>query len=143
MSKKLTEHFSYAEMTVSGWASSRGIDNTPSDKEYANLLVAAKGMENVRSILGDKPIRINSAYRNPTVNKGVGGSKTSDHMNGYAVDFVCPKFGTPFEICKEIARSGLKFDQLIMENTWVHISFSPKDRNQILTKTSTGFRIGL
>lgn len=143
MSKKLTEHFSYAEMTVSGWASSRGVENTPSQEQYNNLLVAAMGMEEVRSILHNNPIRINSGFRNPKVNAGVGGSKTSDHMTGFAVDFVCPKFGTPLEICKAIAASGLKYDQLIQEGNWVHISFSPKMRQQNLTKNGSGFKQGI
>ena len=139
----LTSHFTYEECIRSGYAERNKIDNRPSDEELLNISIAALGMEAVRKILGDNPITVTSWFRNQLVNIGIGGSKTSAHMKGFAIDFVCPKFGTPFEICKEIARSGLKFDQLIMENTWVHISFSPKDRNQILTKTSTGFRIGL
>ena len=140
---KLTEHFTLEEMTVSDWAKNAQISNVPNDKQKACLLVAATNMESVRKILNDNPIKVNSGFRNPKVNAGVGGSKTSDHMTGYSVDFICPKFGSPLEICKAIAATDLKFDQLIQEGTWVHISFSPKMRNQILTKTANGFKNGL
>ena len=143
MNTKLTDHFTLEEMTISGWASRNKISNTPTKDEYDNLLIAAEGMEKVRNILGNKPIIVTSGYRNTTVNAGIGGSKTSAHMKGYAVDFVCPRFGTPIEICRQIEKSGLKYDQLIQEGTWVHISFDPRMRNQILTKTPTGFKQGL
>ena len=68
------------------------------------------------------------------LNEFIGGSKTSDHMTGYAVDFSCAKFGTPAEIVKAIQQSCLTYDQLILERVggkeWVHISFAPAQRMQ-------------
>lgn len=139
----LTPHFTYKECIRSGYAERNKIDNQPSDEELLNISIAALGMEEVRKLLKDLPITVTSWFRNPIVNAGIGGSKTSSHMKGFAVDFVCPKFGTPLEICIKLRDSGLKFDQLIEEGTWVHISFDPKMRQQLLTKTNTGYALGI
>jgi len=96
------------------------------------LLRSAFGMEGVRTLLG-APIIISSGYRSPEVNKAVGGAKNSQHTKGEAVDFICPGYGSPLKICKAIAASGIKFDQLIQEGTWVHISFSDANRREVLT----------
>ena len=143
MNNNISEHFTLKEFTVSSWAKNNDVENKPTEEIYDRLVYTAKNMEKVRAILDGKPIKINSGYRNPEVNKGIGGSKTSAHMLGYAIDFVCPNFGSPFEVCKQIAVSGITYDQLIQEGTWVHISFDPKARQQNLTKTSTGFKTGI
>ena len=54
-------------------------------------------------------------------------------MAGYAADFVCPDFGSPLKIVKALAATGIQFDKLIQEGTWVHISFAPEARRQLLT----------
>ncbi len=126
----LSTNFTLEELTTT---SHRGLDNTPNEEQLANLTHTAWQMEIVRHLLGDLPIHINSAFRSDAVNDAVGGSKTSAHSLGYAVDFICPKFGTPIQIAQKIAASGLKFDQLIYEQTWVHISFDPKMRCEQLT----------
>ncbi len=54
-------------------------------------------------------------------------------MSGFAADFVCPSFGSPLEIVKAIAVSNINFDQCIQEGTWVHISFDPAMRREVLT----------
>jgi hypothetical protein len=101
-------------------------------------------MEEIRTLLGDASIIVTSGYRSPFVNKIVGGSLTSAHLNGRAVDFICPAFGTPLEIAKAISASEIAFDQLIYEETWVHISFDPKMRREVLTKRrSSGYIAGL
>ena len=128
----LSEHFTLEEMLFSDTAQRLNIDNSPPREVIAHLTVAASGMEKVRALLG-YPIRVNSGYRCPDLNKAVGGSKTSAHMTGYAVDFVCPKFGGPIQIIKAITASGIVFDQCIQEGTWVHISFDPRARRQLLT----------
>lgn len=126
----LSPNFSYFEGTNT---SHRKYDNTPPDNVYKNMLLAAQGMEKVRALLGNKPVSISSWYRSPAVNKAVGGSKNSAHMLGWAVDFACPRYGTPFEVCEAIRCSGINFDQLINEWSWVHISFDPRNRGQLLT----------
>lgn len=140
----LTKHFTLAEATRSDTARRLGIPNTPSPVELDRILETALQMERVRSILGDKPVIISSWFRNPQVNKAVGGVADSAHLRGDAVDFNCPRFGTITEICKAIADSDLNFDQLIWEhNRWVHISFDPRKRRQIMHTTKGGYAWGL
>lgn len=112
-------HFSEAIAT-----NHREINNYPPLALFSNLAITAKNMERVRSALGDRTILVSSWYRCEALNTAVGGSKTSDHMTGMAVDFTCPRFGTPANICKHLASiETLAFKQLIYEHTWVHISF--------------------
>lgn len=142
---QLSEHFSLAEFTVSERAARLGLDNTPPPQILTRLqTVTAPQMERVRLRLGGFPIRATSVYRAPAVNLAVGGAKASAHVEGWAVDFVCPGFGSPLEICNRLATSGITFDQLIHEHgTWVHISFDPRRRGEILTIDATGTRPGL
>lgn len=141
----LSPHFSLAEMTTT----STGLPNIPSGQLLQNLTYTAQQMEIVRSILG-APIQINSAYRSDAVNRKVGGVTTSAHSYGFAVDFVCPQFGTPYEVCAKLIAAGMKFDQLIHEKRrWVHIGFGLKGgishRQQVLTlpPQSTRYVAGL
>ena len=136
---QLTEHFSVEEMT----ATQTRIDNTPPQEVMSSLRIVAESMEIVRGALGDRPIHVNSGYRSPEVNTAVGGSKTSAHMQGFACDFICPKFGTPIEVCEAIVAAGIRFDQLIEEGTWVHISFARPMRQEVLTKRGPGYTPGL
>lgn len=139
----LSEHFSLAEFTISQTAARKGLDNTPGPGIIENLKTAAAKMERVRALLG-KPIIVNSAYRSPAVNKAIGGVSTSAHCMGYAVDFICPAFGSPLEVAKAIAHAGLNFDQLIEEmGQWVHISVDPRMRRQVLTMRGGKYTTGL
>lgn len=135
---KLTPHFSLAEMT----RTSTGYDNTPATREHMdNLRYTAEMMERVREVLGNRPITVTSAYRSPAVNRAVRGSTTSAHCLGFAVDFVCPSFGTPYDICKALSEAGIPFDQIIHEKRrWVHIGFGPRRRHQLLTLPPHGRR---
>jgi len=132
---QITTHFSYEELTRSDTAVRLGIDNTPSDSVLANLNVLAQGLEKVRNLLSiyNSPLLISSGYRCPELNKALHGASNSAHMDGYAADFTCPDRGTPLDIVKQLAASDLQFDQLIQEGTWVHISFDPKMRREVLT----------
>lgn len=134
---QLTRHFSLAEATKT----SQPYDNSPEKEHYPAILHTAAQLERVRSILGNKPIIINSWYRSPRVNAAVGGVSNSQHALGEAVDFVCPRFGSPYSICLHLAdyANVLGYDQLILEPTWVHISFSAtRARKQNLTKPANG-----
>jgi putative chitinase len=138
MTTNLSEHFSYHEGTYSKKAVELGVDNSPSTVQLENMKVAAQGMEKVRALL-NKPISVQSWLRLPKVNVAVGGSEKSAHMDGFAIDFRCDGFGSPYEICKAITESGIKYDQLIHEYSmtpdkgWVHISFDPALKRQNLT----------
>ena len=130
---QLTPHFSLAELTVT----KTKIDNTPSKEVIEVLRTTAFYMEKVREILGNVAITINSGYRSPDVNRKVGGTSNSSHTYGYAVDFTA--YGhTPLTISNILSKSNLKFDQLIYEKTWVHISFDPRMRGNILTLKGKG-----
>lgn len=139
MSKALSAHFTLDELVHSDTAIRRGIDQTPPPVVLNNLTRTASQMELVRTLLGGKPIRINSGYRSPALNKAVGGASSSAHLTGRAVDFVCPEFGTPKEVAQMLAGCPiLTFDQIIQEGTWVHISFDPAGRREILTAHFAG-----
>ena len=130
---KLSEHFTLEELTFSATAQRKQIDNKPPAEVLDNMKRLAAGLEEVRAALGNKPMRINSGYRSPKLNRAVGGARLSAHMAGYAADFVCPEFGSPLKIVKALAATGIQFDKLIQEGTWVHISFAPEARRQLLT----------
>jgi zinc D-Ala-D-Ala carboxypeptidase len=120
--KFLTEHFTWAEAVVTNH---RSIDNTIDNAQVLdNIPKTATKLEKVRALLG-VPILVSSWYRCPELNAAVGGAKNSDHLIGAAVDFIAPQLGTPFEVAKKIANSAdiIRFKQLIMEHTWVHISW--------------------
>jgi predicted chitinase len=127
------QYFTLEELTHT---EHRNIDNTPPPEIVETLRQTAQQMDRVRTRLG-KPIRVNSGYRSPALNAAIGGAPTSAHMSGYAVDFVCPGYGPPLQICQAIIASDIQFDQLIQEGSWVHISFDPRLRMQQLTATFT------
>lgn len=145
---QLTPNFTLEEMTDSQTAARQGIPNVPpiGSPERANLTRTAEVMEQVRTFLGDKPILISSGYRSPQVNAAVGGSKSSAHMSGLAVDFSCPGFGTPLAICKHLHShmKALGIDQLIHEyDTWVHLGLTAgAPRHMAMTIDSKGTRNG-
>lgn len=138
---QLTKHFSLEELTVSQAAERSGISNQPSSGILDNLTYTATQMELIRDLLRT-PINVNSAYRSPEVNKLVKGAKNSQHVEGKAVDFISPSFGTPRQIVEKIKGSNIVYDQLIHEfNSWVHISFTKQgSRRQTLTIDSNGTR---
>lgn len=132
---RVTEDFHLSEFTHSDTAVRLGIDNTPSASILATLVnVLIPAMQDVRELLG-APVIIKSGYRCPALNQAVRGSQSSQHMDGHACDFIAPKFGQPSQIAAYLVSrmDKVKFDQLIMEGAWVHISFSPRPRNEVLT----------
>lgn len=145
---QLTPYFTLEELTDSQTAARKGLNNVPAigTPERANLERTAQVMEEVRTILGDKPVLISSGYRSPKVNAAVGGSKNSAHMSGLAVDFSCPGFGTPLQICKalESHMRKLGIDQLIHEyGAWVHLGLTAgAPRHMAMTIDNKGTRTG-
>jgi len=142
MAIELSAHFTLEEATISGTASRLGIDNSsPSPQVITAASRTAVWMEQVRDILHN-PIIVNSWIRCPQLNRALGSKDSSQHILGEAVDFICPKFGTPAAICHELLSSGIEFDQLILEHTWVHISWNSipgaRQRKQVLSLLSNG-----
>ncbi len=141
---QLSEHFSLAELTVSANAVRLGLDNTPPPDILEHLRTVAGQMERVRLRLDGNPIKVSSGYRSPEVNRAAGGVKASAHQAGWAVDFTCPDFGDPIAVAERLEHSGITFDQLIHEHgAWVHISFDPRRRGDVLTIDRLGTRPGL
>lgn len=98
------------------------------DRIMNNLCALAKNLEAVQQVLGHNII-ITSGFRCAAYNAGTkGSSKTSDHMQGVAADFICPAFGSPEKIFNALKGSGLDFRQVIWETSasasWVHVSFN-------------------
>jgi zinc D-Ala-D-Ala carboxypeptidase len=137
----ISEHFTLEEMSFSEAAARLGINNAPGPAIVSNLRAVAAVMEKIRTTLGNHLIVVHSGYRAPAVNQAVGGVTTSAHCLGLACDFVCPTFGTPVQVALAILRSGLEYDQLILEYGWVHVGLVQKgflSRREALTKRSPG-----
>lgn len=127
MSMQLTKNFTLEEMTVTD----TGLPNVPNKRHIVNMaMLATMLLQPVRDLYG-KPMHINSGFRSPGVNKAVGGSNTSDHMQGRAADV---RVSEPRQLFNLVRTSGLSFDQLILYPTFVHMSFrSPSEnRKQVL-----------
>jgi hypothetical protein len=143
---KISDHFSLEEFCFSQTAVRAGIRNEPNEETITRIKEVAKQLEFIRNTLNELPIRISSGYRCTALNRAIGSKDSSHHVTGYAVDFTCPAYGTPKEVCEKILAAGYKFDQLILEGVsktnpegaWVHISFNPTLRGEVLTMSSIG-----
>lgn len=141
----LTKNFSIAELTASNTAKRRGINNVPSAQAIKNLEASAINLwQPLRDALGT-PFLVSSGYRSPRLNKAIGGSATSAHCHGFAIDFISPSFGDTRELAKELHKQilelDLDWDQLILEypetpGSWIHLGYkhqaSGKHRKQLL-----------
>ena len=139
---QLTPNFSLAELTHTDH---REFDNTPNDAELANLVRLADFLEQVKAVLGGKPIMVNSAFRCKQVNDAVGSKDTSQHRIGCAADLRVPGM-TPDQVVKAVIASGIGYDQVIREfDRWTHISVpntvADKPRKQALIIDKAGTRI--
>jgi zinc D-Ala-D-Ala carboxypeptidase len=139
----ITPHFTLDELTASESAERNGWDNTPNDAELENLKRLADMLEQVKVVLGGKPIMINSAFRSKKVNDSVGSKDTSQHRIGCAADIRVPGM-TPDEVVRKVVASGINFDQVIREfDRWTHISVSnspdttPRKQALIIDKAGT------
>lgn len=126
---KLSPNFTYDEMTRSITATQLGIENIPSCEHLSNLrFVCETILEPLRAHF-KKPVKVSSGYRNKAVNLAIGGSSTSQHCVGEAVD--CEIAGVPNIDVADWISENLLFDQIILEfynateginSGWVHIS---------------------
>ena len=120
---KLSNNFTYEELTHTDH---REFDNTPNATELANLMRLAAFLEQVKLVLGNKPVIVNSAFRSKKVNDAVGSKDTSQHRVGCAADIRIPGM-TPDEVVKTIVDAGIAYDQIIREfDSWTHISIPNK-----------------
>lgn len=150
---QLTEHFTLEELTHTDH---RELDNTPTTAEkciidgkevmvnaYENLPRLAKFLEDLKVVLGGKPIIVNSAFRSEAVNTAVGSKNTSDHRRGCAADIRVPSM-TPDEVTRAIIASDLPYQQVIREfDRWTHVAITtnegdtPKKSKLIIDKQGT------
>ena len=141
----LSPHFSLEELTHTDH---RELDNTPNSYEINNLKRVADLLEEVKTLLGGKPIMVNSAFRSAQVNAAVGSKDTSQHRVGCAADIRVPGV-TPDEVVKAVMASSIQYDQLIREfatpegGGWTHISVpnnpsgTPRKQALIIDKQGT------
>jgi putative chitinase len=142
----LTEHFTLEELTHTDH---RELENIPNEQELANLKRLAEFLEGVKTVLGGKPIMVNSAFRSKAVNDAVGSKDTSQHRVGCAADLRVPSM-TPDEVVKAIIASGIGYDQVIREFSdpvkgggWTHVSVpndaagAPRRQALIIDKQGT------
>lgn len=136
----LSKDFTLQEMIRSEAATRHGFKEqfTPDANVVANLkLLCEHILQPLREKLGVK-ISITSGYRSKRTNKAIGGSATSQHIEGQAAD-VRVNGITTLELCRKIKEYDLPFDQLIEEfGQWVHVSYSDKNRKEILQATKKG-----
>ena len=141
----VTANFRYSELIHSNTAVRLGIENIPTIVHKVNLIESCNKLwQPARDILG-KTMIISSGYRSPLVNSKVGGSDSSAHSIGCAIDFTSPSFGNSRAIANKLAKEfktkGIKFDQLILEfpdsnSSWVHLGYKNRkgeQRCQLLT----------
>lgn len=134
---KISEHLSLAEVTRSETAKRKGISNNPTAEHLENFkLLAENVFEKIRNHFG-VPIHISSGYRSKELNSAIGGSQTSQHSKGQAIDVDMDGSGdgvTNADVYNFI-KDNLEYDQLIWEfgndknPDWVHVSYS-KDKNR-------------
>lgn len=145
---QLSKHLSLAEVVRSETAKRKGISNMPTDAHIANFkLLAEKVFEPIRTHFG-KPIHISSGYRSEALNKAIGGSLTSQHCSGEAIDIDMDgnSNGVTNKMVFDYIKDNLNFDQLIWEfgtdsaPDWVHVSYEStgKQRKQILKAIKKG-----
>ena len=132
----ISKHISEKEGVYSTTAMRRGIDNIPNNEQLNNMrLLAEEVFEPLRAYVGG-PIKINSFFRCPELNKAIGGSSKSQHCKGQAID-IDDTFGrmTNAEMYHWI-KEHLEFDQMIWEfgsdenPDWVHISYVSESENR-------------
>ncbi len=132
----ISKHISNKEGVYSRTALRLGIENKPNNEQLANMkLLAEEVFEPLRAYVGG-PVKINSFFRSPELNKAIGGSTKSQHCHGQAID-IDDTFGrcTNAEMY-EFIKKHLDFDQMIWEfgdtdnPDWVHVSYVSEKQNR-------------
>ena len=136
----MTPHFTLAELTHTDH---RELENIPNETELANIQRLAEFLETIKTLLGGKPIMVNSAFRSKAVNDAVGSKDTSQHRLGCAADIRVPSM-TPDAVVRAIIASDLAYDQVIREfDRWTHVSIpnepsrAPRKQALIIDKQGT------
>ena len=131
----LSAHVTLAEFQDSSTATTHGINNKMNESQIASAKLLCENVFEPLRLYLNTPIKISSGFRSLQVNKMIGGAKTSQHTKGEAMDLQIGSKGFNF------IKDKLEFDQLIWEfgndenPQWVHVSFSSKNRKQVLKAT--------
>ena len=127
--KNISKHVTYKEGTYSNTANRLGLANDPTEEQLENMkLVAEKVFEPLREHVSH-PIKINSFFRGPQLNKAIGGSHSSQHCKGEAIDIDDSYGNSTNAYMYEWIKKNLDYDQMIWEfgtdenPDWVHVSF--------------------
>jgi len=134
--KNISKHVTYKEGVYSNTAMRLGLKNEPTEEHLSNMeLLSEKVFEPLRMHVNG-PIKINSFYRGPELNKAIGGSSKSQHCEGRAMD-IDDDFGYMSNADMfEYIKNNLSFDQMIWEfgnsdnPNWVHVSYVNEDANR-------------
>ena len=132
----ISKHISYKESVYSRTATRLNIDNNPNEYQMDNMEVIANELfEPLRSWVGG-PIKINSFFRSPELNKAIGGSTKSQHCHGQAIDLDDTYGRATNAEMYEFIKKFLDFDQIIWEfgnddnPDWVHVSYVSEEKNR-------------
>jgi len=134
--EKISKNITYNEAVHSNTAKRKGIENIPNENQIANMMTIAEMIfQPLRSYVGG-PIKITSFFRSAELNRAIGGSKSSQHCKGQAMDLDdVYGYKTNAEMFDYI-RENLDFDQLIWEfgddnnPNWIHVSYVDKQENR-------------
>ncbi len=135
----ITRNFSLWEFEASQEATRRGIDNSVPDYELKSIVSLAHWLQSLRDELSeyhgrDVSITISSGYRSPKLNKAIGGSKNSHHMQGLAADIRASGLSPQHLFDFIVDKSDRWFNQCIQEfDSWVHISI-PSVNDAVATR---------
>ncbi len=130
--EKISRYFTMGEAVHSDIAKKYKIDNTPTKQQAVNIKYTAVRLDQLRRLLG-RPLIVTSWYRSGKINRKVGGSRTSAHSSGLAVDILL------YKEFQKVVKSNMKFDQLIYypKKGHLHIGFKKnmkKERRQVFWK---------
>ena len=137
---QLSKNLALSEVTSSNTAKRKGISNMPTDEHIENFKKLAENVfQPIREHFG-VPIKISSGYRSAALNKAIGGSSTSQHCSGEAIDIDMDGTSITNAQIFNYIKDNLVFDQMIWEfgtdknPDWVHVSYEStgKQRKQIL-----------
>lgn len=132
---QLSENFTLDEFTKSKTALELGIDNIPNSYANYNLkMLAIMVLQKVRNRFG--PVKITSGYRSLELNRAIKSKDTSQHITGNAADFKVPGKSN-LEVAQWI-RQNLMFDQLLLEPSWIHVSYVQQGNRMECLKTLDG-----
>ncbi len=142
MKTPVSQNFTYEEFEYSKTANDLGIDNKiPSEKiRFAIRLLVLNLLQPLRDLI-QRPLIVTSGYRTPALNKIVGGSKNSQHTKGEAADLFC---NTPLGVlllAQVVVRNNLPFDQMILYDTIVHLSFKAKGAQRYQIRYDKSYKL--